>query len=166
MREILGICCNSVGVSWCGSQRAPPATPEMLLVSAAPSTLKTKETGCAERPERRRRPRLRLQLLVHLHPGKDQTRIDSITSDISTDGFLCRTPRPFEKGRFVVCMIVWPSHGRGVLDTPLILRCNARVVRCEHDPDTGLYRTAFRIQDYECSVCATWPNAQALVGAI
>ena len=93
---------------------------------------------------------MRLQLLVHLHPGKDQTRIDSITSDISTDGFLCLTPIPFEKGKLLVCMIAWPSHGRGVLDKLLVLGCDARVVRCEQDPDTGLYWTAFRIEDYEC----------------
>lgn len=123
----------------------------MLGAFADPSLLPPSARACVEGPERRRRQRVRLQLSVRLQPGKDQGAIDSITRDISSDGFLCLTPRPFEKGEFLVCCIAWPSHGRTGQDKPFALRCNARVVRCEHDPETGFYRTAYRIEDYECN---------------
>lgn len=122
----------------------------MSFVPADPPLLSPDETDCIGKRDRRRRQRMRLQLPVHLQSG-DQAPIDSITRDISTDGFLCLTPRPFTKGEALVCLIAWPSHGRGVPDKPFVLRCHARVVRCEHDLDTGLYRTAYHIEDYECN---------------
>jgi hypothetical protein len=109
------------------------------------------DPGPGEKDERRRRHRLRLQLPVHFQPGKDQAPVASTTRDISSDGFLCLTPRPFEKGESLVCTITWPSHLRGMLNKPLVIRCDITVVRCEHDEESGLYRTACHIQEFECN---------------
>jgi len=104
-----------------------------------------------QKNERRRRHRLRLQLSVRFEQGGDLSGIDCTTRDISSDGFLCLTPRAFEKGETVVCVITWPTYGRGGPNAPFVMRCRARVVRCEYDEGNSLYRTACRIEEYECN---------------
>ena len=101
--------------------------------------------------ERRRRRRLRLQLPVHFHPAPGEAPIVSTTQDISSKGFLCLTSRTFDPGESLECTIDCPSNGFGDSNRPFVILCRIKVVRCEHDPKTGSYRTACRIEDYRCN---------------
>jgi hypothetical protein len=101
--------------------------------------------------ERRHRPRLRLQLPVHLYPVAGEDPVVSLTQDISSNGFLCLTARTFDPGESLVCTIDCPSNGFGDFNKPFVILCRIKVVRCEHDAETGSYRTACRIEDYRCN---------------
>ena len=142
--------------------KCSPEAPRMCSASADPIlTFREGECGSGAVDERRRRPRVRLQLPVSLHPGKNEAPFACTTRDISSDGFLCLTPRAFEAGETLTCVISCPSNAHGSTDRPFLIRSRIRVVRCEEDPDSGLYRTACRIEDYDCNHLSMAASAQA-----
>jgi hypothetical protein len=98
--------------------------------------------------ERRRRPRLRLQLPVTLHSGSAEA-LNTVTRDISSEGFLCITARAFHPGEGAVCVIDCPSNAPD--ERPIQIQCCVRILRCELESDTGLYRTACYIKSYRCT---------------
>ena len=77
------------------------------------------------------------------------------TANISSDGFLCNLPEPFEPGQHLHCIIVLVSAGG---TGPLYLEGEAEVVRIIVENSEPGFRIGFRLNGYH--VRKNVPDAQ------
>jgi PilZ domain len=94
--------------------------------------------------DRRRSPRVRLRLPVHLSPADDLPATQSETVDISRDGFFCITDQPFQPGQQMRCSLLFPeaSAGRVRLDGTV------EVVRVSLNSQGPGFGIGFCLRDY------------------
>ena len=100
--------------------------------------------------ERRRRLRAAVHWAVHLvrHPSRTPIGIESVTDNLSSEGFYCRCEGPFVPGEFLECMIFVPTHTRSAQMECLGLRCLVQVVRVEAPAADGRCGVGFHIENY------------------
>ncbi len=103
-------------------------------------------------PERRRHPRIGLRWGVALTRSGESATVESVTENLSRAGFFCYSPRRFDIGENIQCVLEIPTRDFGHPSGSLNLRCNARVVRVEPNEPATRFGVACRIDDYEISI--------------
>ena len=109
-----------------------------------------------------RRKRARLQVHWRLLIRQDASSVvETVTHDLSTDGFYCLSVTPFVPGEIRDCTLRVPTHDPENVSRTLQLHCRVRVVRVETLAETGLYGVGCRIENYRFPDFA--PDAGSLV---
>jgi len=100
--------------------------------------------------ERRRRPRADVHWEVRLlrHAGRTPIEIDSVTDNLSSEGFHCLCDGPFVSGEFLQCVIFVPTHSRKGQPEALGLHCLVQVVRVESLAGSGRCAIGCHIEGY------------------
>jgi len=96
--------------------------------------------------DRRRRARWQVQWPV-MFPGAPSTAIETVTRDLSSDGFYCLAATPFVPGESCFCILSVPANDPKDLTRMTPLHCRVRVIRV--DVEDGLFGVACRIEDYQ-----------------
>ena len=99
------------------------------------------------RPERRTRSRIGVHWSVLLLPGGGAKGIETVTQNLSSNGFYCFSPSPLKPGDCLLCTMKLPSYDPNREEPFLTLECSVRVMRAEVATD-GLFGIACRIHDY------------------
>ena len=81
--------------------------------------------------DRRKRMRFPLHWRVRLFRQPGRPSVESITKDLSSEGFYCITSERFKPGERLQCMIVIPGGGSFGLESPIALECHVTVLRME-----------------------------------
>ena len=115
-------------------------------------------------PERRRRIRVRVhwQLCFPL-PDSSET-VDTITQDLSSDGFYCQINSVFIPGEIRTCILNVPTHHPNGGDLVRPVLCRVRIIRVESLGKQGLYGVGCRIEDYCFLAPANGSACQMSVG--
>ena len=78
--------------------------------------------------------------------------IESVTQNLSSNGFCCHSETLFAPGEVLVCAIKFPSYDPSGHGRPGVLECRVHVERAEPDETGNFYRIACHIQDYRLLV--------------
>jgi len=100
--------------------------------------------------ERRKRKRIGLRWPVRLFRDPAAPSVESITENLTSNGFYCISREPFRLGDRLECIIAIPAGSFGYSDTPIRLQCHVRITRVEGQQDgfgLGCY-----IEDYDLLV--------------
>jgi hypothetical protein len=114
-------------------------------------------------PERRRRTRVlvRWPLLFRDAPG---TVVDTVTENLSSDGFYCLTAVPFVPGEIRVCTLSAPAGHPDDGTGSILVECRVRVLRVQALSDCGLFGMGCRIEDYHVCLPATADDPAHRIG--
>jgi len=82
-----------------------------------------------DRPDRRRRRRLRLAYPLRLRRDGEADPIDTKTEDVSCEGFYCISNRDVALHENLECELVIPGDNPGLMERDIVLRCRAEVTR-------------------------------------
>jgi len=97
-----------------------------------------------------RRKRTRAQLHWPLSfplTGTTET-VQTITQDLSSDGFYCIANARFVPGEARHCTLLVPTHHPGGENSPLHVLCKVRIIRVEVTGERGFYGVGCQIMDY------------------
>ena len=81
--------------------------------------------------DRRKRMRFPLHWPVRLFRQPERRSVESITKDLSSEGFYCITSEPFKPGERLQCSVIIPGGGNFGLESPIALECHVTVRRME-----------------------------------
>ena len=105
----------------------------------------------AENPppaERRRRARSHVHWAVLLFRDHGGDVVESLTRNLSSNGFYCLSEVAFTPGERLICALKIPSHDPKGKHLEQRLECRVRVLRVEpHNPE-GMVGLACQIEDY------------------
>jgi hypothetical protein len=111
--------------------------------------------------ERRNSTRLKLTSAVRIHRRGELQAVETVTEDLSSEGFYCISERPFSPHEWLECeLTISSAQPSAPLDKGLVLRCTAEVVRLlPAGPRFGL---ACRFENYSLTPLATrqWEDFQ------
>jgi hypothetical protein len=94
--------------------------------------------------DRRRRPRIPARWKVYLSRESDAYRIETVTRDLSSEGFYCWIPEPILPGQTLSCMLMMPSLGS--FGEQICLKGKIQVMRLENVKEG--YGIGCQIQEY------------------
>jgi hypothetical protein len=97
--------------------------------------------------ERRHRARTRLHWPLLLFRNQGKEAIESVTHDLSSEGFYCMVPVAFRVGETLICNMKVPTHDPNGKLLERNLECRVRVVRVKAESD-GQFGAACHIEDY------------------
>lgn len=98
--------------------------------------------------ERRRRARVQIHWSLHfLRPGATDG-LDTVTQNLSSDGFYCIANTAFVPGETISCTLTVPTHDRNGGDRVRPILCRVRIIRVETLGEADLYGVGCRIEDY------------------
>jgi hypothetical protein len=80
--------------------------------------------------------------------------LETVTQNLSSDGFYCRIGTPFVAGERLECAFSVPAHHPNTTEQ-MLLECKVRIVRVEEPDENGLYGIGCRIEDYRLLQAAT-----------
>ncbi len=108
------------------------------------------EVEIPEHRERRRRVRADLHWAVQLVRHPSRAPIESVTDNLSSEGFYCRCDESFVPGEFLECRVLVPTQGRNPQGEclGLRLRCLVQVVRVDAPAADVRCGIGFHIEDY------------------
>jgi hypothetical protein len=110
--------------------------------------------------ERRKRKRVALHWPLRLFRDPASASVESITENLTSNGFYCYSREPFEIGERLECIIAIPSGSFGYSGSPISLQCRVRVTRVEDQSDgfgLGCY-----IEDYDLLVNSRQSHRSAI----
>jgi hypothetical protein len=110
--------------------------------------VRTDDGGNGRRTERRRRARTTVHWPVLLFHDKHDEAIETLTEDLSSDGFFCMSRKVLLPGETLACAIRVPSYSPAADESGRLLECRVRVVRSGPGNSEGNFGIAFRIEDY------------------
>lgn len=116
-----------------------------------------------ESAPRERRKRLRAQVhwnVRFFRPSTSET-VDTITRDLSSDGFYCLVNAAFVPGEIRSCTLCVPTHYPSARDLVRPMICKIRVIRVEVLGAGDIYGVGCRIVDYRFAVGTDNPAEQA-----
>ena len=105
-------------------------------------------SGAAVRRERRNRARARVHWPVIFVRGNGEEAMETITQNLTSEGFYCLCPSPFISGEQLDCCLKLPAHDPAGRDQVLWLECRIRVIRVDAPDAEGAFGVAFQIEDY------------------
>lgn len=105
----------------------------------------------SRRLERRKQIRSRVHWTVCFWGGPLTSPVETITQDLSCQGFYCLSRVPFVPGELVACRIKVPTHHPERYEHHLLLECTVRVVRIEPANEEGFFGMGCQIEDYRLS---------------
>jgi hypothetical protein len=97
--------------------------------------------------ERRRRNRMRVHWPLRLHKTNAAESVETVTHDLSSDGFYCLARTSFVPGEALACTLGVPTHHPNGADRMVSVECRIRIVRVEATQE-GLYGVGCRIEEY------------------
>ena len=98
--------------------------------------------------ERRRRARVQVHWpICFIRPGIPEI-LETVTHDLSSDGFYCRANTAFLPGEIGECTLRVPIHHPDNGDRARLVLCRIHVIRVEALGEDGLYGVGCRIEDY------------------
>jgi len=97
--------------------------------------------------ERRQRARTRLHWPLLLFRNQSREAIESVTHDLSSQGFYCLASVPFRVGETLICTMKVPTHDPNGKLLERNLECRVRVVRVKPESDSR-FGVACQIEDY------------------
>jgi hypothetical protein len=83
---------------------------------------------------------------------------DSVTENLSNQGFYCFLQSPVSLGEMLLCSLTVPTHDPSGANEKIVLECNVRIVRSDIPTEDGLYGIACLIEDYRFC-CTDSPTA-------
>ena len=98
--------------------------------------------------ERRRRVRADVHWVVRLIRHPSRAPVESVTDNLSSEGFYCRCDEAFVPGEFLECLILIPTQARRARQEGLVLRGLVQVVRVEGQVSGGRCGMGFHIEKY------------------
>ena len=98
--------------------------------------------------ERRNRARTRLHWPVLLFRKHLADAIESLTRDLSSEGFYCTSRKGLTPGEVLTCILKVPTHDPNGKQSERSLECRVRVTRVERQEEEDLFGVACRIEDY------------------
>ena len=137
-----------------GTRRAiVPSTNSMLPTRADAKAeypgVQSVRNGAPKLIERRRSVRLRAQWPVRFWASNPGAPVETVTTDLSSDGFHCLSPVPFGRDEVLACTLTIPetsiSLGNG---SRRLLECQVRVVRSEPANRDGYFGVACQIKNF------------------
>jgi hypothetical protein len=84
--------------------------------------------------------------LAFFRPGT--TALETVTHDLSSDGFYCQACATFVPGEIRDCTLHVPTHNPNGGERVLPVQCRVRIVRVEALTNDGVYGVGCRIEDY------------------
>ena len=99
-------------------------------------------------PERRKRIRMQIHWPVLLIQQGTMGVLETVTENLSSDGFYCHSIVPLTSGQLIGCTLRVPAHHPTNSGEMLSLECKVRVVRVESLDGPGSYGIGCRIEDY------------------
>jgi|SRR5271165_1474761 len=124
------------------------ATNPLEQITAYGGLNKPMEVARARRIERRKRARTNVHWPVLLIRTETLETVESITQDLSIDGFYCLSKMPFLLGESLICALQVPTHDPSGKELVRRLECTVRVLRTDSEVREGAYGIACRIEDY------------------
>ena len=97
-----------------------------------------------DRVERRRRVRTPVHWLVRF----DRDASETMTANLSSEGFYCLSRISFVTGEVVVCTLEVPTHHPNSMDGTLSLNCRVQIVRVSGPDEDGFYGIGCHLVDY------------------
>jgi hypothetical protein len=79
--------------------------------------------------------------------GDDGQAIETVTHNLSSNGFYCFAPSPLKPGGGLICTLKVPAYDPKNEERTLTLECRALVLRVEAVAE-GSFGIACRIEDY------------------
>jgi PilZ domain len=113
---------------------------------SAPTAVDVATVNDFHHADRRRRTRWRVQWPIQFRGGPGGP-VDTLTHDLSSDGFYCLTDAPFVPGEVRLCTLSVPANHPDDLTRRIPLRCRVRVVRVE--AEGGMFGIGCSIEDYQ-----------------
>jgi hypothetical protein len=104
----------------------------------------------SDRPHQRER-RASVRTALHwpvLLRHKHLEPLESVTENLSSQGFYCLAQTPLTSGETLQCWLTVPTHDPSGVRERVVLECTVRVIRSEAAPINGLFGIACRIEDY------------------
>lgn len=99
--------------------------------------------------ERRRRVRLPVQWRVSIWAPDSNAPVQTVTTDLTSDGFHCLSPAPLEPSSLLACTLMIPEiPNRAGNGKRRVLECQVRVVRLEPPNKDGDFGLGFRIENF------------------
>jgi hypothetical protein len=98
--------------------------------------------------ERRRRTRTQVHWRLYFWGGPLTEALETVTQDLSSDGFYCFSRIPFIPGEQLVCMLRIPAHRLDRSDQGAELECQVQVVRVDPVSEDGHFGIGCKIEDY------------------
>lgn len=115
--------------------------PEPIRDSGAPQ-------GVIWHQERRRRMRVRVHWPVYFWGGRLTNPLETVTRDLSSDGFSCLSRVPFLPGEILGCHIKIPEFRRQGPEQFRLLDCRVRVVWVDPVDRDGTFGIGCRLEAY------------------
>ena len=97
--------------------------------------------------ERRKRKRVALHWPVRFYRDPDSPSVETLTENLTSNGFYCVSKQSFQPGEQLKCVIVIPAGALGYSENPVRLQCRVKVVRIENQ--SGSFGLGCYIEDYE-----------------
>src|SRR5579871_4518325 len=158
MREnplVFGNCCHFVGMAYVvvnvhltRPRRGGSRQISMVLAQKSHQPEAAFNDAVVQKIERRSRPRVALQWVVHVSRAGGKHPVASLTRNVSSHGFYCVVEEPLESGERVECTVVIPIPKSARADEVLWLKCQARVLRVEPAAADTAFGAAFQIEEY------------------
>jgi len=80
--------------------------------------------------------------------------IETVTQDLSSEGFYCLANAPFIPGEIHSCTLSVPAYHPRDLTRVVPVQCRVRIVRVEALAENGLFGIGCRIEDYRVRATA------------
>ena len=119
-------------------------------VDCLPTYLDTRSLDQSETIARDRRRRARVQVhwpVCFIRTGTSDC-VETVTHDLSSDGFYCLVNTAFLPGEIMECTLGVPMHHPNNRDRARPVRCRVRVIRVEALGEDGFYGVGCQIEDY------------------
>ena len=97
--------------------------------------------------DRRRRVRMQVHWPLRFLRSDLLEAVETVTSDLSSEGFYCLANTPFVPGELRVCTLGVPTNYPRSGERMLTVECKVRIVRAQLRDD-GLYGVGCHIEDY------------------
>ena len=136
-----------------GNECAFGSKPSMSRLESLPNVGNGNgDASMSDRAERRKRARVRVRwrLVLSRDPSGEEA-VETLTEDLSSDGFYCFSKVPFAAGELLFCKIHIPIADAGCGASHL--ECHARVVRVEKSSAEDNYGIACLTEDYDVVGC-------------
>jgi hypothetical protein len=101
----------------------------------------------SEATDRRKRSRMQVHWRIRFLKRDTTVVVESVTCDLSSEGFYCLANTPFIPGEFTTCSLAVPTNYPKNDDRVVSVECQVRIVRVQAMAD-GLYGIGCRIEDY------------------
>src|SRR5215831_9773823 len=132
-------------------------SPTRADAEAGYSGIQNSRSGSPKLVERRRRVRLRTKWPVCFWVSN--APVETFTTDLSSDGFHCFSPVPFQRDEVVTCTLTMPEISIQAGTAPRrVLECQVRVVRLEPRNKDGHFGIGCRIAKYRILTAAKSGN--------